>query len=243
MPESLDIGDFPPGHLEIPVPELLKLAQTDKTKDPAEGKAYAAAAYHLVELTDVRTEFPIAAGKAAALAAFRSAQMETPAEEVNRLFETSLGKLSRQRPIFDRERIATHLLRGRATALRRLSAGESLRAPADDWFRQAHNALGKQHKKGHRWDRYATMLDKHWAADRAIDPDGHAPEAAVIATRGIYRAIMAERETDSMQGHAKFIAKHVGGNALDLMLAATKPLEKMTLIQKFRNKLGKWILG
>ncbi len=245
------------GTSDLPVRELLRLSQTDQTPDPGLGLVYAIAAYEKAQDHTVAALDPTAAGEAAAKAGFRTAQNGQPFQDFSRWFDRSLGSLrddglNTHNSRFLRERIATHLLYGRSVSLSLLKGTFGPVAQPRDMvvmgrtqFGLGEDILKRQHKRGHSWDPYATMLARHWATHEAVS--GSAFDGAKLATRGIWRAVRSSQETANTPRnplqHGKFIVKQTVNNAAAGALAATQPLDRLPVVKKLRHRMALALLG
>lgn len=222
--------------MNLPIQQLLEKTQSNVTPDAREGFEIAKIAYELAQT-------PIEKGTAARQAGFRAEQARETSEVVQAWFDNSRTTLSSHDPHIKRELIATELLTGRAAALRieRLGAGiMGLAEKAHDAFERGENILQEQHVKGTPWDRYGTMLSRHYATHEAMN--GTASFAAVTAIRGVWRAIRAEKE-GTPENHLAFVAKQLGTNAAAGMLAISKPLARISKISFARHQIASKLLG
>ncbi len=258
---------------QYPVRDLLHKSQTNITPDAYQGLAFAAAAYDMASEQPTRTDDPTAAGEAAAKAGFRTAQAEGSFLSISQWFLRSHESLDtinspiKGSPRCDdsqriaRERIATYLLEGRSFALlaaqtppnypptQELYAAAPLRARRA--FMMGEKLVQTLHEPHKSWDSYATMLSKHQATFEAMHSADSGGDASRIALRGIYRALLAQRQNpaphetrwQSYREHARFVGKQASIGLVALGLAITKPLEKHTRIQDVRRRIALKILG
>src|SRR3989344_724894 len=117
---------YPIEFLELPLRDgLLRLSQSDQTRDAVQGEQYAAAAYDKAHITAETEDDDTAAGEALAKLAFRGAQLGRPLEVTEERLDQSLAELEDDEPDVIRETIATNLLGGRSTDLWERHEGES----------------------------------------------------------------------------------------------------------------------
>lgn len=218
------------------MPELLVQTQTNVTPDAAEGFAIAQIAFE-------RAVDPIEKGTAARQAGFRAEQAGVAPQVVQGWFDNSRAALSSDDPQVKRELIATELLTGRALALRIERMGSKvveLAAAASAAFERGEIMLQEQHAKAQPWDRFGTMLARHRATHEAMN--GSAGNAAITATRGLWRAVRAKKEGTS-EDHKAFVVKQLTANAAAGALAITKPLARISKVSGVRHKLAGKLLG
>ena len=222
--------------MNLPIQQLLEKTQSNVTPNAREGFEIAKIAYELAET-------PIEKGTAARQAGFRAEQANEIPQVVQGWFDTSRSALSSDEPRIKRELIATELLTGRAAVLRieRLGAGiMGLAEKAHDAFERGENILQEQHVKGTPWDRYGTMLSRHYATHEAMN--GTASFAATTAFLGIWRAVRAEKD-GTPESHAPFVIKQLAMNAAAGMLAISKPFARISKVSSARHKLASKLLG
>ncbi|HVU59281.1 MAG TPA: hypothetical protein VHC98_00350 [Candidatus Saccharimonadales bacterium] len=232
---------------------LLHELQTNVNPDPEAALRWAP--YALAAATDqeVQASDPTIYPELAALIAFRNEQaLDRPVQA-----DYWLGEALRSVPTGSRAEADVYLLRGRTIALRTLVLEEvSLDADqvaayteqATAAFRTAEEVLQElrqaEQPDAHALtphDRYGTMLDRHYATFEAIK--GDAGHASRIALRGIGRALFAEREQNNLSNHARFVAKHALGNLGALMLAATRPLDRLPNVRQRRHDRAVRVVG
>jgi hypothetical protein len=229
---------------DFPVEELLRLTQSNVTPDPDTALEIAKVAYS-------RADNPIEKSTAARQAGFRAEQAGDPPEAVSTWFEKSREALELDQSLETSERrkrarelIATHLLAGRAFALRVERSEErdsSLVGEATAEFTGGQAIVRQQHKLGNRWDRFGTMLSRHWSAHEAMN--GKATTALKLAFSGMWRAVRADKEGVPEKDHFRFVAKHVGANALAAVLAGSQPLAQRPKVAEKRHRLALKLLG
>ena len=245
--------------------ELLHLSQTNITPNPEEGLPFAVAAFDkaIAEFQEGPRTDPTAAGEAAAKAALRSEQLDLP-EEADKWFNFSYHALNDaeseifyRAPYIRRERAATQLLHGRTLGLRATKSEQprhDLVEQASILFGLAERELWSQHMThgilGGRWDRYATMLSGHRAANESRNPESTRRHVVGIAAVGAWRAVRAKCENvseptpaDAKKEHRRFVAKHVGVNALAGALGLAQPRRDGTRYDRLHKKLVGKILG
>lgn len=224
--------------------ELAALSQLDRTPDHTQALKYAAAAYlgGLGSKTD-----PTIAGEAAAKAGLRGALADKAKAFSDEWFISSYGALDSLYPqptipprTIERERAATYLLHGRALgiyALRTTDADEAsqLRKEASGKFVQGDKIIHDQHVFRDPWDRYATMLSRHWAVNEALR--GKPLHALTIAARGVTQAIRANQEIagfeptpEEASAHKDFVSKHVSANLAAAALILTRGQKRDALV-------------
>jgi hypothetical protein len=230
---------YPSTHAELPLDELLSCSQVNNAPDPDAGLALAAAGYD----TALRGKNPIAAGKAAAHAGFWAARAGHY-DEATKWFKESFANLEGSDSPTKRERVATHILRGRTLGLQNKQQGASNLAEARATFREGDQILRRQHRLFTPWDRYAAMLDGHWA-NREAD-DGSVRKALSLAANGVWRALTASTERPDhhespaqrrqrLKEHGKLVIKCAGGNTAAGVVAATRPFEKVGPVRRARE--------
>ena len=250
--------DYPEELRALPTRQLLELSQTNVTSDAKAGLRYAAAAYDKALEPEESSLDPTAAGEAAAKAYFRCEQLSRPREVAETWLERSLQALDVDEPSFQRQLVATLILAGRGHTLRWLKYGDGdsqlQDAAINDFAKAASTLRGLGTTVA--TDPYATMLDRTRATSEAVLQNGDALMASRIALRGIGRAVRSQRSVvapaESIAAakgrqHARFVGKQVTLNAAALVLAATKPLEKVGRIHKAvedkRHRLAIRLLG
>lgn len=222
--------------MNLPLADLLARTQTNITPDASEGFEIAQVAYERAETATER-------GTAARQAGFRAEQAGATPQVVQQWFDASRTALLSDDPQIRRELIATHLLTGRAFALRVERMGYKvveLVAEADKAFQRGEAILQEQHTKAQPWDRFGTMLARHRATHEAMN--GKASFGATTAIRGLWRAIRAEKQ-GTPEGHRAFVVKQVGMNAAAGMLAVSKPFARISKVASLRHQLALKLLG
>lgn len=233
---------------ELPVRELLWLSQTNVTSDAIERYDYAQGAYSVAMTPEVMLEDPNAAGEAAAKAGFNGAIAHQPIDDVNEWFTRSFQALPRDRHDSARERIATHLLEGRALGFLAIRDNvKSLETMADTTFENGSGILTEQHRTGRSWDPYGTMFSAHRATFEATRDHGDVTKAIAVAGLGMWQAIRSRREQANspigLVKHSLSIVKHAGMNVLAGSLAATRPLDAVKPIARARRSIALKLLG
>jgi len=222
----------------IPIVELLRVSETGNST-PASGYEAAQVAFRRAD------DWSIEKGVAARQAAFRAEQMDLARSVVRGWFNLSRINLNLGNASYQRELAATYLLEGRVGALRLVRTGPGTSFPDDarrarEAFSSSEDILERQHHPFSRWDRYGTMLMRHWATHEAINGNGFL--AATLAVRGIWRALFAQREGDREE-HRAFVHKQVRVNALAGKLAFSGLLSFRPDVVTWRYQTAREMLG